>query len=125
MNVVPNRCMARTQTNIYKQCSNNKKNGKQFCGIHLKSKQVIRIDEGVPKNIMMQKRLRTKDKIYIIDYSDLKKNNFNYKKYYYSNIKYNIHYYALHDFKKKKTNFDTLKEFISKEYNTNVVYTTY
>jgi hypothetical protein len=44
----PNKCLARSKKRDFNQCFNKPLNESEFCGIHLKSSSIFRIDEPVP-----------------------------------------------------------------------------
>ena len=117
-------CMARLQTNPCKQCSNKKKNNSDFCGVHLRSKHILRIDDNtVQCSIQKKKKQKTKQKSnFVIDYKHLEEHNFNCKHYYYSTIKYNMRYYKLTSIKQKKKSFERLKNHIVLHHTTNTIY---
>ena len=129
----PCRCMARIKTNVHKQCSRKKKQNSDLCGIHMRAKHVIRINEDIPTEhcpkINFNKRVIGKYGVpalpeKAITYKDLERNKFNSKKFKYRHILDSLQTYKIPNLKNKQKNFIQLQEYISIRYHTKVTYTT-
>ena len=93
------KCLARLASNLNNQCKNNPKNG-IFCGIHMKSNNVKRIDEPLSlyKNTnkvkgtrRSSKKLKKKVKARVITFNELSEQDFNINKFRSYNIKKNTY----------------------------------
>ena len=114
-----NKCMARLSNNLKNQCNNKKKPEQDYCGIHIKSKNIIRIDNSIQvlkkeidKNIIdkniIDKNIIDKNIIDIFSY-----NLPNIKKLKVSKIKLALTYYNLVIKKKKVDNYNLYLEFLT------------
>ena len=134
---INNKCMARLKSNILKQCSRNKKLNCDFCGLHIKSTSIIRIDEPIPdrcSTIPLRSSLPGKKTNNIrsipcpppricITYDDLKQNKFNIKKFLYRNILFSLQEASLPNLKNKQQNFDQLLKYLTIQNRTKNIYT--
>ena len=115
------KCMARIKSNLNNRCSRKRKKNCEFCGLHLRAKHVIRFNEDIPKEYR-----RTIDKralpMEIINYYDLKQNNFNSKKFNYRHILYSLEKYKLPNLKNKQKNFELLQKYVVETYHKNKNY---
>lgn len=98
-----NKCMARISGNLSCQCKNKKKSGKDYCGIHIKMKNIIRIDEQYIKS-----KPEIRKSIVNIFSNDLPP----IKKLKVSDIKQALRYYNLTIKKKKIDNYNTYLNFL-------------
>ena len=121
-----NICMARMKSNLHIRCSKIKKTNSDFCGIHMRAKHVIRINEDIPKDYCP----KIKNNIIaisgvpmeVINYNDLKQNKFNSKKFNYRHILYSLQQYKLPNLKNKQNNFESLQTYIINLYTKNKTY---
>ena len=110
VNYNKNKCLARLTSDINKQCINNKSsNDKYFCGIHMKTKNKIRIDQNI-ELVITNNKLLSLDDIENINYNKIKHND----------IKYTLNYYNIEIIKKKKIDFSNLSEFLTILNNYNI-----
>ena len=121
-------CMARMKSNLYIRCSTIKKLNCDFCGIHMRAKNVIRFNEDIPHDYIV-KLDNTRNKIgkrglpmKVINYNDLKRTNFNSKKFNYRHIIYSLQQYNLPNLKNKQKNFESLQAYVIGIYTKNKIY---
>ena len=134
MNTQPknNKCIARLKSNIHKQCSRNKKQNCDFCGMHSKLTSIIKIDEPIPERYLSISTILLPSKIKggsytslpyrVITYDDLKQNNFNIKKYRYRNILFSLEKHHLPNLKNKQKNFNQLFKYLTIQNRTKKIY---
>lgn len=113
MSFNPEKCLARLSSDINKQCKHNQKLNTYFCGLHLKSKNVNRIDEPVNINNKLHLKLITFMDIEITKYENIKNKS----------IIYTLEYYKISYTSNKKRNYNVLTNFLRllNNYNINIV----
>ena len=121
-----NICMARMKSNLNIRCSKIKKPNCDFCGIHMRAKNVIRFNEDIPKHYCPKINSNIIGKsgvpMEVINYDDLKNSHFNSKKFNYRHILYSLQQYKLNNLKNKQKNFNLLQSYLIESYNKNKYY---
>ena len=87
-----NNCLARLKSNLKNQCTHKKKSNSLFCGTHLKSSLVYRIDEPEPHKKNKLKKIKLKRKILNLDnlYRTSEQSNINFNDLYHTCQHYKI-----------------------------------
>ena len=97
-NISDQKCIAILSCDNSKKCKNKRLKDKDFCGIHIKMKNIVKTNTEL------------KDNIILLSLKNIE--NTKYQKIKYNNIKYTLNYYKIESTKKKKTDFIILSNFL-------------